>query len=513
VNYERTTTGSNQLFSGIDLGTVNQGSVPNVDAFKSTFITYGFLVNQRFDYADLAGFTVGLRADKSSAFGEGADYAFFPRADAYFRLSGLSFWKPLSETVTDFKVRGAFGGAGTQPGAYDRQPVLITGLIGVQGTLNTPGTAANPLLLVEESQEFEYGTDLAFKFGRSWFSNISLSATYWNRENNGAIQSLETPPSVGATLKLDNAIDLSSDGFDLSLTSLNYYSKDFNWRTTINFGKAQTTIDRIANGNDLILSSSANANYIFREGERFGVVYGIKALRSLDEVNEAGERYIDAADEDNFTFVDGVVVNKATKRIQYRDYQQKIADPTPDFSMSFINNFNIAKNLNIGFQIDWVYGNEIYNETKSWMYGARTHGDFDKGVVIDNGERIGQPIDPANPAAGNWTYNGNEPQAYDNYHGTKRNGVSEFFVEDGSFVKLRELSISYDLADILGFRKKKWAQNVIVGVTGRNLLVFTNYSGFDPEVSQDGQDTRFRGLDTFTFPNYRTVSMNLSINF
>lgn len=510
-DFTRTTAQSDGLPAGLPLTTIRAGSTDISDEFQSTFITYGFLINQRFDIDDYAGFSAGVRADKSSAFGEAAELSYFPRADAYVRVSGLELWESVSSFIPEFKLRVAYGEAGTQPGAFDRFITLNQGNIGVSGTFNTPATSSNFAIVEEESSELELGTDLSFDLGDTWFQAIGISATYWNRNNNGVIQSLAVAPSTGSQAVLDNTIDLEATGFDLGINSLVYSSNNFNWLTNLNFGTSSSKVANISNGEDLILSVSNNFDFIFREGERYGVFFGFNPVSSIDEINpETNDRYIPVEEEANYVTVDGAIVNRFSKRIQFRSEREKIGDPTPDFSLSFRNDFTIKGNLEIVFQLDWVHGFDILNGTKWWMFNGGTHEEFEEKVLIDGDEVVGQQIYDNNgvllPQVAR--VNGDEPQAWRNYHASKRSNLTPYFVEDGSFVKLRELSINYDLTNLVGTSA---IRSLRVGVTGRNLLTLTGYSGFDPEVSQANEDSRFRGVDLFTYPNYRTFSFNVSL--
>lgn len=513
TDFQSTTARGTSLPFGIDLATLRATSNPTVDEFKSEFITFGFLINQKFEYGELFGLSGGFRADKSSAFGEAAEFSYFPRGDLYLRISEFNFWNSLQKAITDFKIRGAYGEAGTQPGAYARFVTLSQGLIGSQGTFTTTSPSSNPFLGVEKSKEFELGADLAFSFGGNWFQSIGISGTYWDRENNGAIQSIETAPSTGASNILNNAIDLSSDGVDISLNSLVFFSDKVNWLTSINFGKSRTLVENIANNEDLILEPSNNFRYLFREGETFGAFFGFKPIESLDEINPTtGERYIPESETGNFILIDQAVVNRFNKQIQFRSEQQKIGDPTPDFSLSFRNDFQIKDNLDIGFQIDWVQGGDIFNATKWWMFNAGIHEDFEERVLIDGGETIGGPRFDTNGNATSTlsTVNGNEANAWRSYHASKRQDATPFFVEDGTYLKLREVSVSYDFSNLLGITG---IRSLRFGVSGRNLLTLSGYDGFDPEVSGEDQDVRFRGLDIFTYPNYRTFNFKASAGF
>ena len=179
-NVYRNVTTIGTGFTPFPPNTIN-GTTPAIAENNSKFITFGYLVNQRFEYGELFGFSGGVRVDYSSAFGSGYKAFVFPRADAYLRLTQLKFLES-QKTIKEWKLRGAWGKAGIQPGAYDRLLTLNNGAFGNNGFLSTNTTANNDALLVEVSTETEGGTDVTLGIGKgSSFQNIRLSATYWDK--------------------------------------------------------------------------------------------------------------------------------------------------------------------------------------------------------------------------------------------------------------------------------------------------------------------------------------------
>ena len=150
--------------------------------YEEPFVTYGYLINQRFEYDDFAGVSGGFRSDYSSAFGRGSKPFTFPRGDAFFRLSGLDFWESSSVNnfLPEFKIRAAYGEAGIQPRPFDRYVTLTPLVIGSATGFYYKNGQANPDLGVEVSKEFEIGTDLVFTFLKNtpWLNDIGFSATY-----------------------------------------------------------------------------------------------------------------------------------------------------------------------------------------------------------------------------------------------------------------------------------------------------------------------------------------------
>ena len=452
------------------------------------FITYGYLVNQRIDYGSLFGVSGGFRVDYASTFG-GADFKpfLFPRADAYFNVGDLLG----TDKIYEFKLRTAYGEAGTQPGAYDRFVTLNSGTIGSLAYLSLKSTARNPDLSVQVSKEFEVGTDLGFNLSQtsSWFKTISLNATYWNRVNNDIIRELDLAPSSGASALLDNAITIKARGFQFSLDAPIYSGENFRWKFGARFGQSKSIIDKISNGKDIAIGDSGSGQFVLREGEEVATFFGRSPLSSIDQRKADGTHYLDQSNAANYEVVNGMVVNKMSKAVQFTSDNVKIGNPNPKFNMTFLNSFNIYKNLDVDFQLDWYYGNDVYNQTKQWLYRDFLHSDFDQEITV-----------------------GGETGAYVAYYNSlyNTNTTNGYFVEKGSFLRLRNLAVSYNLASLVNNERIK---DLRISVTGRNLFTITNYSGLDPEGAAKFNNPIERGVDLYTFPNIRSFQFGVVLGF
>jgi len=450
------------------------------------FTTFGWFVNQRFEYGNLFGVSGGVRVDYSSAFGGGSKPFTFPRGDVYFNAAELIDSRMLRE----FKVRAAYGEAGIQPGAYDRQIVLSAGSFGSAGYLATQAGTANPNLDVEVSKELEAGTDVALELGKQSFKNVRLSATWWKRSSEGVIQNLELNPSSGASSIVNNALSLKSDGIQLSLDADVFNTPSFTWDFGVRFGKSKSMVDEIANNADIPFGTGGAGEFVLREGTSVGSFFGVRPLRNVNEATSKGVRYIPEANAGNYEVVNGYVVNKTTRQVEFTTEKAQIGDPNPDFNMSFINSLTFFKNLAASFQIDWVHGNQIYNQTRQWLYRDFLSSDFDVPVTI-NGQ------------TGAWV------AYYNSLY--KTNSTNAHFVEDGSFIRLRDLTLRYNLTGAL--KRVKFVSNASISVSGRNLFTITDYSGMDPEASAAFNNPVRRGLDLYAFPNYRTFQVGITLGF
>jgi len=248
------------------------------------------------------------------------------------------------------------------------------------------------------------------------------------------------------------------------------------------------------NGADII-----NGVFSIREGQEIGLFYMRDPLTSLEQTRPDGTPYIDPATKSDFEIVNGIVVNKNTKQaiITDADDQKVIGSAYPRFNASFINTFNIYRNLVVSFQWDWYQGNKIYNLVNQWLYRDRQSKDYDV---------------PLNIAGQSGTYV--------NYYNSLYNSVQPlgYFIEDGSFLRLRDLSLTYDFTSNLNL---KWVRQVALTLAGRNLVTFTDYSGLDPEATgnEDSQGNAavgvgaVKGSDYFRVPNLKSYQISLNIGF
>ncbi|MEQ1587921.1 MAG: SusC/RagA family TonB-linked outer membrane protein, partial [Cyclobacteriaceae bacterium] len=255
--------------------TANQATAYSIQSDLSTsFVTYGYLVSQRFEIGEWGGISGGFRSDYSSAFGGGSKPFTFPRADAYVRISELDFWKNsgLERTVTEWKLRSAYGQAGIQPQPFDRYPTLTTRTLGSSSALYYGPNQSNPGLDVEVSTEQEFGTDITFSgLAGDWLKVISVSATYWKRSTDNAIWQIEAAPSTGVGRILDNAFSLSSNGLQASLNATVLKTSNVSWNSTINWSKQTSQIDEIKGGATVVITSFAGStNYVLKAGDKIG---------------------------------------------------------------------------------------------------------------------------------------------------------------------------------------------------------------------------------------------------
>ena len=482
---------------------INVASTSNqsvLSDYVEPFVTYGYLVDQTINYGDLAGLAGGFRSDWSSAFGGGSSPFTFPHINGFFAPSSLDFWKNKLSTINYLKLRAGYGEAGIQPGAFQRYPVIGQQDIGqnLVYTLQQSPTF-NTKLQVELTKELEAGTDFSISGSRGqWLSAFNGSFTYWQRKSSNVIYPVSAALSSGVTNQLLNSISMESHGFEFSLNIPVLRSRNMSWDFTTNFGHQTSKIDKIAGGNDIILTSAAGSSaLVLTAGQTIGQIYGHKTITSTGQKDPTGTPYIGQSDAGRYVKVNGALVDTATKQIQYTPDKYYLGDPNPKFNMSFINSITY-KFVTLNFQFDWVYGSHLYNQTKEWMSRDGISGDFEKKVNI-NGQ------------VGAWSAYWSSPyyNILGSTHGGDNDGTRDYYYENASFLRLRNVALSFDVTKAA---RIKFIKKINVVLSGRNLWTVTKYTGFDPELISSGANSAFdRGVDNSTIPNLKSYQVALNI--
>jgi hypothetical protein len=311
-------------------------------------------------------------------------------------------------------------------------------------------------------------------------------------------------PSTGYSSITNNAISMSSNGWQLSVNIPVLTTKDWTWDLTANFGHQTSIINSIEGGDIPITPAtqvSGAGNVILKAGSKIGQLYGYKVLTSVNELREDGKTpFIATANQGNYEVVNGMVVNKTTKALFISDEATSFGDPNPTLTSSFINSFTYKGFVTFGFQFDWIQGSHLYNATNEWLYREGISGDWTKPLTI-NGE------------TGAWTaYYASAYYALGNTaRGVGNDATKDYFYKDASFWRLRNASIGVDLSR---FIKQSWLKKCQLVLSGRNLFTITKYGGLDPEINSGGSNSAWdRGNDHSTIPNLKAYQATLNLGF
>jgi outer membrane receptor protein involved in Fe transport len=449
--------------------------LPNVDR-RSEFTISGAYIQQNFKYRDHLFVTGALRVDQSSVFSSANRTQEYLKGNVSYVLSSADYWKTLgiSDWWSTFKVRGAYGESGnlTGIGAYDRfNEYYSNPLLGNTGFTGS-NTLANENVRPERQRELELGTDISF------FSNrLGITFNWYRKKVKDLLLPVVIAPTNGYSSLLDNNGALENKGIELMLTGAPVAGKDFKWNTTFIFNRNRN--QALNSGALRLITTNAGAPVAIIDGQPIGVFYGTFFARNPDGsllTNAAGipqtERGIQTS-ATTFTpqrDANGMPTGTTLRKV--------LGNPNPGYTASFVNDFSYKK-FNLHIQLDAVHGSDVWNA--DW----RTRQGVGNGKVAEQ-EQEGKL--PRGYIAGSYA-------------------VEEWRIDNGSFVKLREVSLSYNVG------KVKFLQDLTVNLSGRNLISWDNYKGYDPELNSGGQSTLLRNIDFGSVPIPRTFTLGVQVKF
>lgn len=410
-----------------------------------------------------------LRADATSAFGSDKQWGYFPGVGAAWQVKEENFLKNV-DFITDLKIRSSYGLTGSQNGAGDFASLGLWS--GGSSYLGTPGTApqqiANKDLGWEQTTQFNVGFDLAILKGR-----ISVAFDYYRKYTSDGIISSPLAATTGFSSYTKNEIEISNRGYDLNINSTNIKSTDFTWTSNFNISGNKNTIEKLASpvkfgSRDLIWNIQGSPLYSFYLYKELGVDPQTGNV-NYDDYN--GDGKITAAD------------------------RQIYGSVWPKYFGGFNNSFNY-KGVDLGVFLSYSYGNEVYNHNRFFGEGGGAR-DAARIIFASNVDRWQKPGDITNTPRPDGINNNNY-----------RDDGSRW-LEDGSFIRLRALTLGYTLPK--SFTQKVKLDKVRLSVTGSNLFLITNYTGLDPESSSSSSQNA-QGIDLGTPPSPRTFQFGINVS-
>ncbi len=432
-----------------------------------------FFSSANYGFRDKYLLSLTLRTDGSSRFGEDRRFGFFPAASLGWRISDEPFMQNL-EIIDDLKLRGSFGVTGNQ----SIPNFLFLGTWGAATAYNFipavgPATLANPLLQWEQTTEFNVGFDLSLYAGR-----FQIGFDAYNNTTNKLLLSEVLPLTTGFGSVQGNLGELFNRGVELSVTSVNM-NTPVRWETNFNVSHNSNEVVRLASEEPQFsgYNTFTNSTHIITPGYPLGTYWGLRYLGVDPATGNA--IYEDYDNDGRITGDDGQVIGTAQ----------------PDIFGGLTNTFSY-KTFELSIFFQYSLGNEMINFTnQSLLNSGESLDDNQVRQALDRWQNEGDITDVPRYEQGN-TFN---------------NRFSSRFVEDASYVRLKNLSLSYSLPKQIV--DKLMMDNFKVFVAGTNLLTFTNYTGADPEVNSIDGSTVSQGLDFFTFPQVRTLSLGLNASF
>ncbi len=452
----------------------NAGTVTGRNDYMAEKTIRGYYLQQTLGFRDKLFLTGAIRVDESSVFGDDERRQTYPKLSGSYVISDNDFWKQgkLGQIINTFKVRSSWGQAGNMTAieAYDRYTNYSTVSINGSTGLIKPGTLGNSGVKPERQTEFEVGTDLEFLSGR-----LGLEMTYYKQDIEDLLLERTLSPSTGAEYRVENVGNMTNKGFELMLKAGIIRKKDLSWDLTATF----STNENEVNGIEGDIITYAWGESAAKNGYPLGVFYGYYYARNDDGSLLLTADGLPQREKGHYENYEAVAERGSDGQPTGENLKKVIGDPNPDYIASLINEVHY-KNWSFRLQFDAVQGYDVISWDKRILNRFSGGDGYAKELL---GER---------------------PKGW----GVAEYSIYDSFVEDGSFVKLRELSFGYRIKPAVD-----WCESIKLTLTGRNLFSFDNYYGMDPEVNREGQSNVVRGNDMASVPIPRTIIFGVNVNF
>ncbi|MDX2184014.1 MAG: TonB-dependent receptor [Gemmatimonadaceae bacterium] len=470
---------------------VGAGSVFAAGQTNVELRTLGFYGQQELAWRDRLFLTAAVRYDASSTFAPDERWQAFPKFSASYVLR-----ENQSGLFNSVRLRTALGWAGSQPSIVNAYSQFIG--FAQLPFANRPGfvndiTFGNPSLRNERAREWEVGVDAGFLDGK-----IGVEAQYYDRLVSDLLFFRPLPSSTGFSRQFAPIGTMSNKGLELLLRTVNIDRKRFKWESTVTYTRNRNNVESLSIQD--FQSAGGYPNRI-RAGEPAGVFYGSYAARNcvtgallLDSLGRyrRSNQTADMGNAAQRVAISGGTCNDSLNRV--------IGDPNPSWMGSLLNEFTFANKLRFRVLLDGVFGQDVMNlSTRAQNAGIASNSKEFERELLPYG-------DPRKLAPG---------------FNARTQGIFEYWVEDGSFVKLREIAATYTFDQ--PFIRRVFKDGVDVTVSGRNVWVWTGYSGFDPEINLfgtnagglgSGQTTAAdRGFDFGGYPIPRTWSISARFTY
>ena len=484
----------NKNFTNLNIGDIDTALNGNGSGRWSMT---SYISRLNYGFSDRYSFSASLRADASSNFGPNNKWGYFPSFAGGWTVSNEKFFEPLSNKINYLKFRVGYGAVGNQnipPNRYQTILSLLSSPFG--GVSPTIDNLGNPNIKWESLKSFNTGFELGMLNNR-----IKLDFDYYVKNSSDFLTKQINDESNQSALNYYlNTGEIVTKGIELTLNTRNIITEDFSWDSTIIFSKYNNELTSFqGDGKSLLGKVQFDLYNVTRTtvGQPVGQFYGYvtdglfknAAELAAGPIQETGTGIGDI----RFKDLNG------DGKIDSKD-QTSIGDAIPDFTYAFTNNFKY-KNFSLSVVLTGSQGNKIYNFTRHYI----------DGIYPGFGDRYANVSTQAlNAFEAGVNENTDVPRiTLNDPNGNGR--ISNRFVEDGSYLRIQNVSFSYDLPS-------KIFENAVVSkvrlyLNVQNLYTFTKYTGFDPALGNLDQNITLSGIDLGRYPVPRVTSLGVNIEF
>jgi TonB-linked SusC/RagA family outer membrane protein len=472
----------------------SQPGGPSVSSGQSEWTLLSWLSRVNYRLMDKYLLTATFRADGSSKFGKGNKWGFFPSGAVAWNISEEEWFQESVPSASNLKVRASFGVSGNQQiGTYSSLASLSTAPYffgsGPEIVGMVPGSVANPDLHWETSKQWDLGVDLGL-----WNQRLQVTADVYRRETSGLILPVTLPANSGFGSSIQNTGSVLNQGVELSVNG-SVVAGDFSWRTGANWSANRNEVLDLGESDELFgpsLVAGDALGSIVREGEPIGMFWGMATNGVINDQAEADELGYGQPGDPQFVDQNGDgQITEADRTI--------IGNPHPDFVYGWNNTLSYG-----GFQLNavvqGVHGNDLWLEREN-----------DTDMLFDGRyntfqERFDDRWTPDNQDA-------SYPRTGYISQGPANGREGEFIVHDGSYLRLKSLTLSYNLpVETLRWAEQQGLQQARFYLKGTNLFTITDYIGFNPDVDVDSGNIN-QGIDQDSYPLVQTFTFGVDLTF
>lgn len=514
----------------MNLGTPDPITTTEFPSIKSS----SFFGRLNYDYKGIYILSATLRADGSSKFASGNRWGYFPSVAAAWRISDEKFLKNNIDWLSNLKVRLSYGQAGNNrigDDLWKKSYNSSYNKLYIEGDESTPtiflqpsSTLSNPRLKWETTTTRNIGLDFGI-----FRQRLSGTIEYYNNITSDLLIKTSIPKSTGYSYQYQNIGQTSNRGVEISLEGVIIDKKDFKISASFNIGFNKNRIDKLGDAKEWLETSAwttadgPTGDYLIKEGGEVGLMYGYETdgMYTFDDFTYDNGVYTlkpGVADNRSLTnvrwFMPGALKFKNQDDNPVVDANDKVVvgNANPKHTGGFSLNTQY-KGFDFSAFFNWVYGNDIYNANKLNFTNYQS-GRFYKNLMgfmnsenrftyisKETGLFVNDPTELAamNANATIWS------------HVFTTNQLHSWAVEDGSFLRLNNLTIGYSLPEKL--LKKINFEQIRLYLTGYNLFTWTKYTGYDPEVDSRRSSPLTPGVDWSAYPRSRSFNMGINITF
>lgn len=500
---------------------MEQGTINTTTSTKSSWAMFSYFANANYNYKSKYYATVSFRADGSSKFSKKNRYGYFPSTSLAWNFTEENFMENSKKWLSNGKLRLSWGLTGNNRiGEYDRYALLDmirshresaaipNTVYPFNNVLESVGVAPTSLpnedMKWETTEQWNLGLDLGFFNDR-----INFTMDLYRKTTRDLLLQATLPYTSGYTSAMKNIGKVRNEGIELTLNTVNIDNKKFKWSSNFNIAFNKNKVLELTEGQVSLLSTASfdqnynsQPNYIAKVGYPMGMMYGYiyEGTYKYEDFDQSGSSYTLKSNIPHYSSE----ANTQPGMPRYKDLngdgvinsddRTMIGRGTPIHTGGFTNNFEYKGfDLNIFFQ--WSYGNDILNANR---------------LFFESGFQTKRELNQFASYANRWT---TENPTSDIPRATNSGSnlvISSRVVEDGSFLRLKSVTLGYNIPKT--FLSKYKISNARIYVAAQNLWTITGYSGYDPEVSIRNSALT-PGLDFSSYPRALSMSFGLNLGF